>query len=191
MAIGSAGWLEIVASACTALAALASWAAVWQARQMWRAGLLPHLQVQSLSRPLAFNGGARLTLEIHNVGGAAARTAHFVAFNDAQRCYGLVPPAGFMKPGGHARIITGLEAPSDRIWTQNGVLFCLDAEGVAHVWSFNGEHRILRSNWRRKLKTTSIEKAVAAFYPDVDLLTLEGVGWSLEEQSSSLALTES
>jgi hypothetical protein len=153
-----------IATGLAAVAALASWAGVWQSQRVWKASFDPVLGVQAISRP--HSEGSAVTLDIHNFGQSPTRSTAFYAFSGTQRTFGVVPPGGVLKPGAEARLETDLLAPTGKPWMQDGVIGCLDVRGRAHVWNFDGDHKMLRRKWGRPKRTFSIPDALNAFYPE-------------------------
>jgi hypothetical protein len=159
-------WQEvalIAGPAIAAIAALASWASVWQARKLGRESSAPLLQVQKTVNAQGFVGAV-----VTNAGGGPARGAGI---------YIVHPPYyasdslghGFLFPGDTRVVVTGIqvaEAETDII------VFCRDRNSVPHFWNADEEHREL-TDWRGRPKYFGdLDAAFGIFHPDVGLSDL-------------------
>ena len=163
----------IAGPAIAAIAALASWASVWQARKLGREATAPHLQVQKVVQ--SYNGtiGAVIT----NAGGGAARGVGI---------YLTYPPYFVAGPIGHGFLYPG---ETRVVWTQipntdppeetDVMVLCRDRDGFPHYWTADERHKVFK-NWHRGPKYNKDPYGIFRdFHPAVDLNTLTQVEMSV------------
>jgi archaellum component FlaF (FlaF/FlaG flagellin family) len=171
LALKTAEWLQVAGAAISLVAALASWAAVAQARKIWRSRLLPELHAQEVSI-LGRNHGDpnRTRFAVHNSGGALAIAAGFGFVSNGIYVRGLFSD-GFVRPGETFHVTTEIEpGESDA----QGVIFCRDADKTLYAWSLRHEAKLWKKRrlrfWRRI--PSDWTEIFAEFYSDVDIRVL-------------------
>jgi hypothetical protein len=158
----------VAAPAFAAIAALASWASIFQTRRLAREESSPQLQIQKVA---ASDG--TIGVVITNAGGGAARGAGF---------YLSSPPYYAGSALGHGFIFPG---ETREVWTQIAVTdpptqidvlaLCRDRRSFVHYWTADERHRILK-NWRRRPKySRDVPSIFRKFHPEVDLNALTRV----------------
>jgi hypothetical protein len=97
----------IAATGIAAVAAVASWASVWQSSRFQRRALEPRVNVQA-SELLAPSGDNQIRLRIQNTGGGFAQEAMFWIKEGDHVAMGGVPPYGALAPGEGVTVSTDL-----------------------------------------------------------------------------------
>jgi hypothetical protein len=134
-------WAPVASAVIAALAALASWRSVCQARAIWRTGLLPDLHGSVVPGP------HRWGIVVENTGGGLARVAAYALVADNQFDDGLLAKSGFVRPGEGVTVTTAIPVSgSTDVASIEAALFCEDTTGLLHVWSLDHEHHIFRPN---------------------------------------------
>jgi len=161
-------WQEIALVAgpvIAAIAAIASWASVWQARKLGRESTAPLLMIQKIINPSDRTIGAIVT----NAGGGAARGAGVYLAHPPYGVEGALGH-GFLYPGETRHVWTTI--PATDVETDVMVL-CRDRDGFPHYWNANEEHRVFKTRLRRGPRYRKDSPAVfREFHPAVNLTTL-------------------
>lgn len=163
--------VQVAAPVLAAVAASASWAAVWQSRKAFKTSLLPQLDGYWDN-----DSDASVRLEIHNTGGGVARDPYFYVIGEDRVAEGRIVKTGPLRPGQKQRLSTDLprlDAGSEIV----GVLCCLDWAGRWHVWSWDGRHKRLRDRLRRSPHELDVTKALRLMHPKASLGELAQGTW--------------
>ena len=169
IALSAPEWTAVAALA-SALAASASWAAVWQARTIWRSSLLPHLQGQ-----VNYESDGRLLISVHNAGGGLAVGSMVVCVAGGTQLTTALG-TGFLRSDERMVIRTNMFIPTSDDPDDDGVklgLFCRDIDQRSYGWNRRGEPRKFRRTRRKPFHT--VGEMFRAFYPDVGDLNTLGV----------------
>jgi hypothetical protein len=162
-------WQEVVlvaGPAIAAIAAIASWASVWQARRLARDAGMPHLMVQKIKDANDGTVGSIIT----NAGGGPARGAG-VWISHPPFCVKHSLGHGFLYPGEVRRVWTNIPM-QDSVET-DVMAMCRDRDSFAHYWTAAEKHRVIKTRFRRRPKHgTDPAKLFAEFHPGVDLNAL-------------------
>jgi hypothetical protein len=160
-------WQEVAlvaGPAIAAIAAIASWASVWQSRKLARESSTPHLQAQKIVNAADDTIGAVVT----NAGGGAARGAGIYLSHPPFYVQGPIGH-GFLFPGETRYVHTPI--PVSDVETDVLVL-CRDKSSVPHFWNASEEHRAY-TDWRGRPKyQRDIPAVFREFHPGVDLNAL-------------------
>lgn len=169
-------WQEIalvVGPIAAAIAALASWASVLQARRLARESHSPHLQIQKVVDTQSGTIGAVIT----NAGGGVARGVGAFLTHPPFFAHGAIGH-GFLFPGETRQIFTPIpvtDAETDVL------VFCRDRDSFPHYWNANEEHRVFKT-WRGRPKyRRDIPAVFHEFHPAVGLDDLERVEMKVTE----------
>jgi hypothetical protein len=162
-------WQEVVlvaGPAIAALAALASWASVWQSRKLARESSAPLLMAQKIVNASDNTIGAVVT----NAGGGAARGAGIYISYPPYVVQGALGH-GFLYPGEKRQVLTNIPA-GDGVETDI-LLLCRDKNSFGHFWSANEDHRVYKTRFRRRPRyRPDIYNVFREFHPAIDLRTL-------------------
>jgi hypothetical protein len=138
-------WAAVASAAFAAVAALASWAAVWQAREISLSTQLPKLHIV-VSENI---DTGEIRVHIANDIGGLARDVAFAVVAGGQSCFGSLPPTAMLQPGDSATLVTPLRTSSREI---PAIVSCRDSLGRLHVWAVDGKHRVWpRRRWLVRL----------------------------------------
>jgi len=161
-------WQEvalIASPSIAAVAALASWASVWQARKLAREDHAPLLMAQKVVTAGTNTIGAVVT----NAGGGPARGAGIYLAHPPHKVQGPLGH-GFLYPGQSRYVQTNI--PATEVETDVMVL-CRDRESYPHFWNAQEEHRVYKTLFRRRPNyQRDMPKVFAKFHPSVDLNAL-------------------
>jgi hypothetical protein len=164
-----------IAAGASAVAAIASCASVWQARQALNAGVRPNLQVDPQAWGVAGDAERRAHFLIHNAGGGIARMVTCLLVTEARYISGPVG-IGFVRPGETYRIRTNMPVAAF-VPGEPGIVVALDVRGRGHIWDTSGRRvrdwRLRRLRWRLRRHTSSLRDLFGLRYPNFDLTTLE------------------
>jgi hypothetical protein len=154
----------IVGPIAAAIAALASWASVLQARRFAREASSPHLQIQMVVDSNSNTIGA----VISNAGGGAARGVGVYLTHPPYYVHGAVGH-GFLFPGETREVWTQIPATE----AETDVLaFCRDKDSIPHYWNAKEEHRSF-TDWRgRPRYRRDIPAVFREFHPGISLDSL-------------------
>jgi hypothetical protein len=152
----------VAGPAAAAIAALASWASVLQARRISREAARPELVIQKVVDTETQTIGAIVT----NTGSAPARGAGL---------YLSFPPYKVNGPLGHGFMFPG---DTRRVWTQipavgnvetDVLVLCRDNRSVPHYWNAAEKH-VESKDWRRRPRyRKDLAKVFEELHPGVNL----------------------
>jgi len=137
-------WLTYVPTVAAAIglaAAVASWRAVIQARQIWQQSLLPVLM------PLLEAEGSQLRLRVMNVSKMPAVDAGWAALWDPWRNEGHLPQRSLKVDADAALIDDVMPADIGDIDAEPppvAIVWCRDLRGDLHVWTTAQQHTVLK-----------------------------------------------
>jgi len=186
MAKDVAMWSAAVSAAGAAIAAFFSWRSNVQTRAAAREQQLPYLHAQ-----LVDVRGQR-AVSIENGGPGIAKGVGFLVIDLSERCAGVVPPAGFLRPGEGVTVEMHFTIPRPQHLRDSqknyGVFYCRDLYERPHYWTLQGEHRVFtRFSWKRLRRVPrypGVENAMRSLYKGdeaIDQLDrLREVGFSYE-----------
>jgi hypothetical protein len=161
-------WQEVAlvaAPVIAALAALASWASVWQARKLGREANAPHLMAQKMAYPDGTIGAV-----ITNAGGGAARGA-FVYLAHPPYYATSSLGHGFLFPGETRHLRTNI--PLVEGIETDVLVFCRDKNSFGHWWNADEDHRCYKTRLlRRPRYRKDVHAVFREFHPAIDLGTL-------------------
>jgi hypothetical protein len=156
-------WQEVVlvaGPAIAAIAAMASWATVWQARRLARESRAPLLMIQKIVDPQT----QTMTAIVTNAGGGAARGAGVLLSHPPYRAEGNLGH-GFIYPGQARRVWTNI--PATEVDT-DVMAVCRDGEGFPHYWTADEEHKVFKTWFRRRPHPRGdVTVVFSEFYPQI------------------------
>jgi hypothetical protein len=163
----SVEWPTIAAAGFAAVAAVASWASVFQNRRERLAAGTPEVHLE----PQRELGTDQIMLHIASNGGLAKRV-RFIVVAGSNAVFGYPAPIPTFRAAESRVIETALEAPEDT--KLKGFIACYDATGARYyVWPMEGKPRVYRMRgWRRHRGTFSDDTLMKKFYPGFDITTM-------------------
>lgn len=166
-----------------AVAASASWASVWQARQALNAGVLPELHVQGLSmgheNPLR-ETSRTMSYVVTNAGGGFAKGVLITFCHGDEYVTGFIG-SGFMKPGDTVTVHTPI-VTAEVSGTVLGIVACRDVRERSYVWDLVSPkpHQTKR---KKDKPFHTVDELLAIAHPNVNLKTMRQVHFNVELRS--------
>jgi hypothetical protein len=159
LALALSTWVQLIATAIAAAAAVASWATVVQSRRLLRESRLPslHIEVSRVSGAGAVDG--TMAVAILNAGDVLATRVGFIVATDNAFAQTSLP-GGFLRPGDSAFFGSDLQI-SDNF---QAVVYARSQDGDEYVWDHLGERRQLKPEG----PLPTFEEIPGSFYPGVD-----------------------
>jgi hypothetical protein len=144
----SAEWAAVGSAIAAALAATASWAAVWQTRKFWSVEHAPDLQLIALVE----HDSRQIILQVHSAGGGFARDVVVLLVEGDQYVVAYGSPNGVLLPGRGVQMETPLLKEPPLSAPLVGVVIGADISGTTHAWAASGavHRRWTRDDLRKK-----------------------------------------
>lgn len=160
--------MTVAGPAIAAIAAVASWAAVVQARRLAREEKSPLLMVQKIITDKTI--GVVLT----NAGGGAARGVSVLL---SYPPYGFEESigTGFLFPGQTRVLRSNIRVEGEGIET-DVMAFCRDRDGFPHFWNAEEKHKVFKTRFRRRPEYGhALRDVFREMHPQVDFDELQHV----------------
>lgn len=154
-------WPTILAAGFAAVAAAASWAAVWLNWRERKASRTPDMHIE----PQVIDDTQEVRLFI-TANGGPARMVHFNFVQGSEGIQGHPLPTAMFRPGESRLLETTLKVTDDK---PKGFVSCFDMAGKwQYACSVQGQRAAYRLRGKKKGQGVTHEKIMRRFYPDYD-----------------------